>query len=1354
MADYSKYRDTRSSVEKRSDFGGAIASVAVVAGLMAARKKILVTRGISRDILGAGLGTEGRYSRYLSTSAQKTKSAKASSIRERIVQRADKMEEAFHDPIAFLQRSHDLFKPLPSDEESYNIAIQFLNKNLKHPSTMFPSWQHFGMKESSIIRKIFKGPRVVPFAPGTTLGAIGKGIPKSVGKHGALLIDEELHFLRSPMEARRTGEFSHMVPGKFSVGIVNSWGANAERVRRGIIEPVNPKNVEEYIRDIELDPRSVLEAEKRQFLRKEYLARFFPGMSVGQGKTSSEIETLASEELSKRFPETPDWGVARWYNPASGEEEVIPSVWEFMNKEVSQYDASSMESATFGEKLQKEAEETRKIIASEAAKSGFANARFAAFNIGRKLGISEEFASYGGGFPQKVEMWARKGAGWGYKHPSGEMLPITPRRYNVVGKTLGSHWGEEEGPWYITTAKDTAYRNLNVYGAGTLHRVLEHATGLGISSRHNAATEFIKDAVGSKTGSWSDLFIRNIGKTARAMGLGFGAYYAYKAINDIARNTVGWGPNDIAADAYVNAREFQQKVLDATGVTSLASTLENAFPGSISSPASHAIRLMSPYLMANFFGKRYGPRGFASGLAAGIAFALITWGDITQSPEDLHKIFTGENDIPVKKGRYWILGSTPFFGGKTSYWRPHWYPLMKSRYQYKGEGWDSEKEQWAQGTPFSPILAPILTGKPWDPYAFERKHYLDRPYPVTGELFEPTMPFAALGNLTIGNVIKPPVIMHKEYLGMEQRDSSEQERGIPLNIGPQLGFQELSGAGITGGESPYSIKHQAGLAAYSQVEQMGLLGYGVNTLWQKVSGQTNFMDSQSILQSSRRATGYERGYWEKEIGDPGAGVEEGLTEYFRRFLPHRRGNVEEYNPIPNTMPDWLPGEDYFTNFRQGDPYIKVPYGEARLPGGGYESLHQLHSGIPGVYDTVDQFLILADVAPYSNEYKKHRSIAVKMTGGDPYWSSQVKRAIMQRDALAQDYEFIDYSNKNVPLPLRPFSSLYKHILSGITSAPNPLDINPMQVVSGGVPSHINKWISYQTPEEKYKDYQLYGSEYAMWNKPIESFIFPFMRRSRGEIDRDYVPESVQRRREIQEYFDKLKYIKYSNLSALARDQGNADLATKFSKVANNTMAAGRYNEWSAMMSIPKEEKPFFKEFSMAEGDRRENILSLVPKYMRNYYMSEWNKADGEKTYDIDYQSSKDLTGYFKDHYLPSPEWMGWHPDVSLDQVKLKTVKNEGMDIHKFNLWESNERQLSRQPFTPMVEGINASSNDMTMLQNTIAMNMEKLGVADSRVYVTRTPSSENSHRIKIILKRDKGRENDSAMNSAMASISG
>ena len=1372
------YIDTRTPKEKQSDFGGALMMVGGAAAFILGRRKLAITRGVAKDILGAGLESDSRYAKYVSSknTSQKGKTVRGSTIdsakdmkdglkdpigyisrksnftmqqmRQTAVDRAEGVSEWVKDPIGSLKKNTELFRPLPSDRESYNIAISYFNKHLKHPASMFPAWDSLNIKESSLADKILKGPRVVPFAPGTTLGMAGrKGAPKTVGKYGAVLIDGNLHFLLDPRKAKRLGTFydENAIIKNVSVGITNSWGANLERQRRGLIKTVNPRNTSEYVSKVILGTRPIIAAERKEFIKRQYLGRFFPDVGISGTQSESDIRGIIGAEYDKRAAESLRGEAPRFYNARTGKQEAIPTLEQFMKSKVSDYDLTNRKSLTFGRKMLEDAAKTRRIIADAAAKRKYEQAGFASFKLGRKTGISEEFASYGSGFPQKVERWYKKGSGFAYKHPvSGEDINVGPRRYNVAGKTLGSNWRGTEGPWYITTPEDSIKRAANVLSSGTLHKVWESASGLGVSSRRNFVTENIRKIAGAQEGSWADMFIRNMGKTGRVMAIGLGAYYSYQAINAIARHTTGWGPSDVAADAYVHYREFQQNVLQHLGIIHAAKSMEDMFPGSVSSPLSHVLRLASPAILATVFGKRFGPKGFQAGLAAGIAFAMITWGDLTQTPDQLHRIYTGEDDIPVRKGRYWIMGNTPFFGGKVSYWRPHWYPLMKSQYQYQGQLWDSPDEQLAQGTAFSPILAPIIMGSKWDPYYWEKKHYYDRPYLVTGELFEPTMPFAALGNATLGRIIKPPMLMHQDYIGTPQVDSSDREYGLPPGVAQELGFPSIPSPAITGGDSPYSLKYQLGEAAYSQSEQMGLLGYLGNIFHKKLTGDQDFIGSESVLQTPRRATGFERAYWQKDIGDPGAGLEEGLTEYFRRFLPHRRSNVDEYNPVPNQMPDWLPGSDYFINFHQGDPYIKIPYGEARLPGAGYEKLHRLHSGESGVYDPVDRFLVLANVAPYSQEYKEYKRQARKMTSGDDYWAQRVDKAISQRDKLNEEYQFLNVDEGNA------VSRGYRHLLAGAEDIPNPASINPMNIANGFVPAHLNKWISNKTPEDTYRDFRLYGSEYQPWDQPVQSFITPIVDRTRGDFNPNYVPAAVQKQREVEEYFDKLKYIKYTNLADLARFQGDSALATKLSHIAKTSMAAGNYNPATAMMSIPKEEKGFYNAFSQAEGKRREDILGIVPEYMKPYYMEAWNKVDGKNTYNIDRNQSEQLTAYFQNHYLPGPEWEGWNPDVSLNQVKLRVVKNDAFDIHKFNLWENDERELSRQPFVPLIDNINAPSNNLTMLQNVIMDNMNRMGMRDSRVYITRTPASEDSHKINITLNKDNSDDHDQAMNQVLS----
>lgn len=130
-----------------------------------------------------------------------------------------------------------------------------------------------------------------------------------------------------------------------------------------------------------------------------------------------------------------------------------------------------------------------------------------------------------------------------------------------------------------------------------------------------------------------------------------------------------------------------------------------------------------------------------------------------------------EGEVPVRQGRYWPLGTTPFAGGKVQYYRPSYYRRMQSGSTYTSDAFGSPIERLAYGYDFSPL-------RPFDPYRFEREHYYDRPYPVTGEYF--TGPFGPLTpalNMTVGRLLKPQVQMH------EQEVSQALSQYVPAGYG-------------------------------------------------------------------------------------------------------------------------------------------------------------------------------------------------------------------------------------------------------------------------------------------------------------------------------------------------------------------------------------------------------------------------------------------------------------------------------------------------------------------------------------------------------------------------------------------
>ncbi|GAF76503.1 unnamed protein product, partial [marine sediment metagenome] len=485
------------------------------------------------------------------------------------------------------------------------------------------------------------------------------------------------------------------------------------------------------------------------------------------------------------------------------------------------------------------------------------------------------------------------------------------------------------------------------------------------------------------------------------------------------------------------------------------------------------------------------------------------------------------------------------------------------------------------------------------PYYWEKKHYRDRPYPVTAELFEPTVPFAWLLNPTVGELIKPQRLMHPEYFGAAQPEEYG-GRGMVTGVAGELGMGQLEPEAMLPRISPTDTNWRVTQGLYSTAEMMGLRGFMWNTLVEQLTGRPDFLPEGPVVQSARRATGFEREYWELNIGDPFM-----MTEFFRRILPHRRRQIEEYNPIKNMMPEWMPGPEHYTDFRHGDPYIKAEMGEARLPGAGYESLHRLHSGVPGTYDAVDRFLILSDIAPYSDEYQHYKALARQMTTKDKYWNEVVKRHVGQRAATQKEFEFLELEPpEEVTGPLRGFSTAYRRLIAATTNAAAVGEIIPF--------APISKFFPYKTAVGTYKDYRIYGDMFTSWGHPGRDFVAPWLRKLRGRTEdlfgSEYIPGEEEQRRSFEDYFDRLKYIKYGNLSTLAEEQENKTLARKFKSVSKKTMTGlNVYGPWTSIYTaMPKRERSFFDAFVHARRQDREEILDMVPEPMQKLYKAQWN----------------------------------------------------------------------------------------------------------------------------------------------------
>jgi hypothetical protein len=167
----------------------------------------------------------------------------------------------------------------------------------------------------------------------------------------------------------------------------------------------------------------------------------------------------------------------------------------------------------------------------------------------------------------------------------------------------------------------------------------------------------------------------------------------------------------------------------------------------------------------------------------------------------------------------------------------------------------------------------------------------------------------------------------------------------------------------------FTLGRAAGQEANIFAECTGLYGFIAKSVGQALFPDTNSKGRNVYFQRSRQISNVSRRYYEHELGAVAgpsmSGTDPfGYTEPLRRFI-QRESFEPQANELPNRAPSWLPGNDYYTDFHKGDPYIKVDQEFARLPGAGYEAVHPEIAGIdPESYSDITKLAILADVAPY------------------------------------------------------------------------------------------------------------------------------------------------------------------------------------------------------------------------------------------------------------------------------------------------------------------------------------------------------------------------------------------------------
>ncbi len=670
--------------------------------------------------------------------------------------------------------------------------------------------------------------------------------------------------------------------------------------------------------------------------------------------------------------------------------------------------------------------------------------------------------------------------------------------------------------------------------------------------------------------------------------------------------------------------------------------------------------------MKPFFTKRYGTL-IAGGFLLHQLFTGALLGSM-KDPDDLRAEYEGEKYIEVKKGRFWEGGGTPYEGKETEYLRPSQYAMMMNRTNEKAV-WGDDDERY---NPFTKFFLKNFT------YYLEEKNYSNRPYPMTSAAFEDVPVIGPLLANTIGKLIKPPKLMHaSEY--MRENEQGEIEFLYPKEYGssPELGSLPPGQP-----KSPYSFSSMIGSMGYQFRELEGLTGFVKNQFQKVLTGQETFGMTEVLFETSKNMDSITNTYWDMDLG--GALF---LSEPVRRLLPAPRSEVQTYNPITNTMPTWMPDK-----FKVGDPYTKVKAGHARLPGAGYAAMHKELKDIdPEDYPLVHKYNILSNLAPTSPEIINMREELYKRRAQGittDYENKIMDSATSNLNKMLAP--ITDYEPENaikIPYVSDAVSSVYNTALSAVRKTAQPLEFlipagfRPTQKLLGQNRSAI----------EQYEYERLYATPHAFWNEPWRDWLRPSLLSAANMLGYDGKPSHVKDREEMNSYFDKIQYMKYMNL---AMNATNLTDKKRFLGVASRTRFGVNPNgdAMSIYMALPEEERKFFNEFANAKEDERDRIKEMIPEDQVHLYENIWSRLDNgedlslysqgqqkldEATMMRQYENLKETQ---LEYDTPAPDWIGWHKEVDVNDIKIKYLDDTGAELRDYDLWASQARRVRRQPY--------------------------------------------------------------------------
>ena len=284
----------------------------------------------------------------------------------------------------------------------------------------------------------------------------------------------------------------------------------------------------------------------------------------------------------------------------------------------------------------------------------------------------------------------------------------------------------------------------------------------------------------------------------------------------------------------------------------------------------------------------------------------------------------------------------------------------------------------------------------------------------------------------------------------------------------------------------------------------------------------------------------------------------------------------------------------------------------------------------------------------------------------------------------------------------------------------------------------------------------------------------------GKESHVYTPDAVKKRWDTEDYFDRLRYIKYMALYEAAKEKAkkeegvdvdklykhqealraemNGDVSITdmmsailtsgkpaddpiaqwvqktFGRLSDDmtTLVAGKYTEQAIMFHQVAESTVY----ALNKDSEYSDIIRALPNTEKEYFVEFAKVTDERRRKEILKNVSPSLAkalklvwyqedtetesneSFFERHNLPDPLWAGWNASSNLDNIKAKVIYNEGMQYADYGIYSSSYED-PEVINAPNIDNIHDGNNPLSVRVNLNTI-LSGIGLTDKRIQVDPT----------------------------------